>query len=271
MRFCLDDGTPLSMLANPEPTLVIPPKEVLHTPAAATPLTGTKTHNKLIYLAIGFLALLVGGGVVAFLRSNATTGADSDSQNRRVTESPNTKGTKDNIPTPTPQEMSNRFGPSPTVIAGVAPQNANLKSNDSSNQAKLSYRTYYNSRFDYSISYPAEFLYPQEIAANGDGRKFLSKDSQIVMLVYGEENAQGQTLAQRYQEVAHQNPSTRKVVTYSTLKNNWCVVSGYENEKVFYQKTLNRNGAFLTFRIEYPEVQKTLLDPITTTIAKSFK
>lgn len=39
-------------------------------------------------------------------------------------------------------------------------------------QIRYNYRTYHNSRFDYSISYPADILIPQGEAINGDGQKF---------------------------------------------------------------------------------------------------
>ena len=154
-----------------------------------------------------------------------------------------------------------------TVILLIAyyciPANAQTK--------QTTYKTYYNPRFEYSISYPVGILYPQEIAANGDGRKFLSKDNQTVMLVYGQENVQRQTLSQLYKEESREDSHTGKVVTYKMLKNNWFVVSGYEDGRVFYQKTIYRNDEFLTSRIEYPEAQKEVFDSITATIAKSFR
>ncbi len=37
------------------------------------------------------------------------------------------------------------------------------------------YETYYNHRYDYSIDYPKDVLFPQGESDNGDGQKFLSK------------------------------------------------------------------------------------------------
>lgn len=141
----------------------------------------------------------------------------------------------------------------------------------SAQPGQAAYKTYYNPRFEYSISYPVGILFPQEVAANGDGRKFLSKDKRTVMLVYGQENVQRQTLSQLYEEESREGPPAGRTVTYKLLKNNWFVVSGYMGGRVFYQKTIYRNDEFLTFRIDYPEEQKKVFDPITSAIARSFK
>ena len=134
------------------------------------------------------------------------------------------------------------------------------------------YTTYYNARFAYSISYPAEILYPQGESDNGDGQKFMSKDSRVVMIVYGYYNALEQTLQEVYLEESRggTEDSPNKVVTYKTIKDNWFVVSGYEDGRIFYQKTLLKDGIFKTFRIDYGETEKDTFDSITTIIARSF-
>lgn len=102
------------------------------------------------------------------------------------------------------------------------------------------YHTYYNPRFGYSIAYPKDILYPQGESDNGDGQKFLSKDADASLIVYGSNNALNQSLEDLYLEESrggtYENPT--KVVTYQVLKNNWFVVSGYNSGKVFYQKTI---------------------------------
>lgn len=140
------------------------------------------------------------------------------------------------------------------------------------NAQKISYRTYQNARFDYSISYPVDILFPQGESANGDGQKFLSKDGQTEMLVYGSNNSLDQTLRQVYEQET--NPSQEhasRVITYHVLRADWFVVSGVENGRVFYQKTMLKASVFKTFRIDYSETQKGKFDSITAAIARSFK
>jgi hypothetical protein len=138
--------------------------------------------------------------------------------------------------------------------------------------AQHSYHTYHNARFDFSISYPAEVLIPQGESENHDGQKFRSRDGHAEMLVYGSHNALNQTLRQLYSEET--NPLAdhpHRTVSYKTLKTNWFVVSGIEDGKVFYQKTILTKGIFKTFHIEYDERQKDLFDSLTAQMVRSFR
>jgi len=133
----------------------------------------------------------------------------------------------------------------------------------------FNYDKYCNTRFEYCISYPQGLLDPQPEADNGDGRKFLNSDHEVVMLVYGQNNAQDETLAGKYAEETAAKPG--RTVTYKVKKTGWFAVSGMENRRIFYKKTIFRNGQFLTFRIEYPETKRKQFDPITSKISASFK
>jgi hypothetical protein len=133
----------------------------------------------------------------------------------------------------------------------------------------FTYDKYCNARFEYCISYPQGLLNPQPEADNGDGRKFLSNDEQVVMLVYGQNNALDETLAGKFADETAAGAG--RTVTYKLKKKNWFVVSGIENGMVFYHKTIFRNDQFLTFSIEYPKTRKKQFDPITAKISASFK
>ena len=135
--------------------------------------------------------------------------------------------------------------------------------------AQTNYETYHNARFAYSISYPSDLLIPQGEAENGDGQKFLTRDGKVEMLVYGSNNALEKTLRGLYQEKV--SKADNRTITYQVLKGDWFVVSGTENNKVFYEKTMLHNGAFKTFRIVYDKAVKDTWDPITAKIARSFK
>jgi hypothetical protein len=139
-------------------------------------------------------------------------------------------------------------------------------------QSSVKYRTYHNLRFDYSVSYPVNILIPQGEAVNGDGQRFLSRDGRTEMLVYGSHNSLNQSLRQVFeQEISRTSEHPDRLLTYQILKRDWFVVSGIEARRVFYQKTLLRNGVFKTFRIEYDKGKKHIFDPITTKIAGSFR
>lgn len=135
------------------------------------------------------------------------------------------------------------------------------------------YHTYHNKRFGYSISYPKGILYPQGEADNGDGQKFLSKDADASLIVYGLNNGLNQSLEDLYHEESRggMSDNPKKVVTYRVMKDNWFVISGYNSGKVFYQKTILNKDQFMSFYIEYPESKKKIYDPVTKHIADSFK
>lgn len=129
------------------------------------------------------------------------------------------------------------------------------------------YETYENDRFDYSISYPSNFLIPQGVSANGDGQRFVSKDNRVVMSVFGQHNAMEKSLTELFE--AELKPS--RTVTYKLLKDKWFVVSGYEGDKVFYLKTRLKDDVIKTFHIEADRALQSAMQPITEKIVKSFK
>ena len=151
--------------------------------------------------------------------------------------------------------------------------NAIAQSNNIAIAQNITYSRYYNSRFNYSVAYPASILIPQGESQNGDGQKFVSKDKSITLLVYGSHNALNQQLAELYRtqsrSATRENPT--RVVTYKTRGNDWFVVSGYEDGKVFYNKTILRNGDFKVLELRYNKSLQPKFDPIAAEIAKSFK
>ena len=137
------------------------------------------------------------------------------------------------------------------------------------------FKKYQNVRFAYEISYPEALLLPQGESENGDGQRFVSKESDAEMLVWGSYNTLEESLKSNYQrdttEKSKDNPDKR--VTYKHLEGNSYVVSGYIGEKIFYQKTMNvdKVDAFLTFNISYPITKKKKYDPVVSIISKSFR
>ena len=132
---------------------------------------------------------------------------------------------------------------------------------------------YANSRFNYSIEYPANLLIPRGEAPNGDGQIFASADGQAQMIIYGTHNVFEQSLQDLFQKESQDaaNDKITKQVTYKRQKDNWFVVSGYIGPKIFYQKTFLSNDMFKSFYIEYPISQRKRYDPILGRMGRSFK
>ena len=129
---------------------------------------------------------------------------------------------------------------------------------------RVTYRTYTNARYAYSISYPVGLLIPQGEPDNGDGQRFVSKDGSATLLAFGS-NRLDRSLQDEFQS-AQEN----RTVTYKVLKRDMFVVSGTKDGKIFYQKTLLRGDVFKTFIIEYDEQERATFDTVTSRIARSF-
>jgi hypothetical protein len=97
--------------------------------------------------------------------------------------------------------------------------------------AQITYKTYSNARFEYSISYP-NLLVPQGEATNGDGQKFRSRDGRAELIVYGGHNALEKTLRDIYDDEVSATAHPKRVVTYKVLRTDWFVVSGREGGKI---------------------------------------
>jgi hypothetical protein len=104
--FCLDDGTPLIASYDPEATHVIDPLPRTAPAGAAQPRQAslTRAHalrtNPALYIVIALLALLVGGGLVALLKSD-------------------TKEAQFSAPTPNPATTPNVSSSSPIRLAST--------------------------------------------------------------------------------------------------------------------------------------------------------
>jgi len=139
--------------------------------------------------------------------------------------------------------------------------------------SEVTYESYVNERFDYRVLYPANILTPQDPPTNQDGRTFQSPDRQIVMQVYGRNNALSESLNERYQQVLQQrsNADLDRSVTYQTIGDNFFVVSGYQGEWIFYQKTILDNDVFKTLEFSYHRSFQPAFDLIVSEVANSFE
>ena len=60
-------------------------------------------------------------------------------------------------------------------------------------------------------------------------------------------------------------------VDYKVLKNNWYVISGQNEQGIYYTRTFVKNGQTHYLRIEYPVSKKDIFDSLLPRISKSFK
>lgn len=132
----------------------------------------------------------------------------------------------------------------------------------------VNYERYYNDRFNFSVFYPGGLLNKQDAPQNNDGRTFVSPDRNIVMKVFGSYNVQDENIESLYNQQLNQ---TNREVTYKTLEDDFFVVSGYENNQVFYNKVMFDNNRMLNLNIDYNKSLQPEFDPIVAEISNSFR
>ncbi|WP_309714414.1 hypothetical protein [Armatimonas sp.] len=132
-----------------------------------------------------------------------------------------------------------------------------------------SWKTYTNSRFGFSILYPADVLKPEPPPENGDGLAFLSRDKKAELRVWGDLNALAETVQARFETTLKEAPGK---ISYKVLRKDWFVVSGSGKGREFYKKVMfGKDGTVRTISLEYPVASKKRFDPLVERIVQSFK
>lgn len=96
--------------------------------------------------------------------------------------------------------------------------------------------TYKNARFGTTITFPVRlFDHRMELPQNGDGVTFLSPDKEASLSVFGQNNALLLNVSEFAKNASQERQSGDKV-TLVQAKENWVVVSGFREEKIFYER-----------------------------------
>jgi len=128
-----------------------------------------------------------------------------------------------------------------------------------------SYKNYCNARFGFCVEYFSTLgMHPAP--TNNDGRSFFDNEG-FSMSVYGSYNALHQSLQ------AHRDnfKSEFDTITYTPIKKNWYILSGYKGDDILYIKVIAKNDTFYTLYIKYPKRLKTQYNDMVTQTSQSFK
>ncbi len=66
-------------------------------------------------------------------------------------------------------------------------------------------------------------------------------------------------------------PTQTRSVAYKKSAGNWIVVSGYEGDRIYYDKTLVSAGTYASFSFTFPAADKSTFDPFAATMGRSFR
>lgn len=146
-------------------------------------------------------------------------------------------------------------------------QNMSAAVNLDMSASELKYKTYCNSRYDFCIDYPANFLFPQPESDNGDGRSFWDKANNPILTVYGTNNIDEKSLKEVFQAEINEV----ETLTYQKLGKNFFVLSGYRNSKIYYEKVILKEGNLLYAILEYNVKQKNIYDSYCKVLFDTFK
>jgi len=127
------------------------------------------------------------------------------------------------------------------------------------------FTSYYNSRFGFTVSYPAR-MGMDPAPENDDGRRFFDGEG-FVLTVYGSHNLLGLDV----KEAAGAAKDLLDEVTYEASGRKWFVLSGFSRGSIVYVKQWVGPDFLNCLVMEYPQERKKDYDKPAAEIARSFK
>lgn len=130
---------------------------------------------------------------------------------------------------------------------------------------------YSNERFGFRLEYPASLFHVERTTEAGDGRVFAARDGEARLLVGALRNEDRHS-AKSYQDFLARTSYADYTITNRPLGDDWLVLSGEADGKVFYEKAILSCGGELisSFAMLYPADKREVFDPILARVANSF-
>ena len=140
------------------------------------------------------------------------------------------------------------------------------------NEKALDYQTYSNSNIQYEFKYPDKLLFPKT-TDNKNKQIFFYKDKKVLLKVSSESNLTGINFKTNFQNVLDTYKDAQ--ITFKVFKDGYFIISGYQHDKIFYQKEVlvsnQSNQGWLEFEMTFPKNEKDQWDPILIACVKSLK
>lgn len=130
--------------------------------------------------------------------------------------------------------------------------------------------TYRNDRFGTRITFPVD-IFDQIAAApeNGDGRTFVAANGGELS-VFGQYNTEGLSAKALLAVLVESGTRNGLPVTYKASGKSWVVVSGYDDDTIYYERyEFGANDVLHTMSLRYPVSERALFDPLVGPIANS--
>src|SRR6185295_14586832 len=164
-----------------------------------------------------------------------------------------------------------RIGAIGAVVVGLvaaASGSSNLKALEAT---AGEWTRYHNERFGFGLEYPANLFRIERTTEAGDGRVFAAREGEARLLVGALRN-EDHLSAKSYQDFLARNSYADYKITYRPLGDDWLVLSGEADGKIFYEKAIFSCGGQLisSFALLYPADKRDKFDPIVARVANSF-
>lgn len=138
---------------------------------------------------------------------------------------------------------------------------------------KLEAGSYTNENLGYTITYPKDILVLQPETETGDEQVFLPKEGKAKLRIYKDERKDKSGKILSYNEAFEQDrgTSSKRQVSYSSLKPLFYSISGVEGDEIFYQKTIMSKGTMVTAKLTYTKEGKPTYDAMIASLFDSFR
>jgi hypothetical protein len=132
----------------------------------------------------------------------------------------------------------------------------------------LSYGTYHNARYGYTVEYPTNVFLPEGDIGDGRGQSYTSSDGSALLLLFATDDGPDALLREYEAELARFDQE----VSYRVIRPGWFVVSGHQGPYIFYQRThRSAGGGLRTFRLRHLARDKDYFGPVTERLSHSFR
>jgi hypothetical protein len=134
------------------------------------------------------------------------------------------------------------------------------------------WKEYRNERFGLNLLYPADVFMPDRAAEAGDGQLYQSEGGGARLLIGALVNDSRFSPA-NYQSYIARKSYSQYQIDYRPIGQNWFVLSGEGNGRVFYEKVMFSCGGRLinSFALLYSSAERARFDHIVERIEKSFQ
>lgn len=137
---------------------------------------------------------------------------------------------------------------------------------------KVAAGTYTNEQLGYSISYPKEILLLQD-SGNGEEQIFKSAEGKAELRIYSDKRVDKSGTPLSFNTAYEEDIADKKgrQIAHSALSPNYYVISGLDQDMLYYQKTIFTKGALVTAVLKYPKEEKDTYNAMLSPIFNSFK